>query len=69
MQQRIQAQIDECKRERNALIAEANERVQRQQQIAAEHGARMNEIQTKVSQLEGAIQALEGLLGDAQNTE
>lgn len=62
MKDKIHLQIEGYKQERNALIAEANERVQRQQQLANEHSARMTEIQTKVSQLEGAIQALETLL-------
>ena len=62
MQQQILQQIEDSKRERNALIAEANERAQAQQRVATEHGVRMNEIQTRVSQLEGAIQALEQLV-------
>ena len=62
MQDKILQQIDEYKNERNALIAEANERAHAQQRLAAEHGERMSEIQTKVSQLEGAIQALEKLM-------
>lgn len=62
MKDQIHSQIEGYKQERNSLIAEANERVQRQQQMVADHGTRMTEIQNKVSQLEGAIQALETLL-------
>jgi uncharacterized coiled-coil protein SlyX len=58
MQEKIAENLEQYVRERNALITEANERVQQQQQALNEHNARMSEIQNRVSQLEGAIQAL-----------
>lgn len=57
----IEEMLTQYRKERDLLVAEANERIQKQQVAAAEHNARMGEIQMRLAQAEGAMEALQGL--------